>query len=201
MTDKGGGTRPPPLCAVRQRSANGTVNSGHGGFEPHPAHRFFQNTTERRGHLATKTKEAQTPAAYTRAVDKLRDEMAKADGQLRYLGEGMTVLLQLRPECEAAILAQGKTLSGALSAIRSAAKGGVADPIASTTAICGYYGIPCPDPRALALEINRGMMGEVRGEDEGKGKREKGKGMAGEYEADADATADLFDLDALMGGI
>ena len=163
--------------------------------------------------MATKTKEAQTPAAYTRAADKLRDEMAKTDGQLRYLGEGMTVLLQLRPECEAAILAQGKTLSGALSAIRSAAKGGVADPIASTTAICGYYGIPCPDPRALALEINRGMMGEVReqgtgtgtgtGEDEGKGKREKGKGMAEGYEADADATADadLFDLDALMGGI
>lgn len=158
--------------------------------------------------MATKTKEAQTPA-YTRAVDKLRDEMAKADGQLRYLGEGMTVLLQLRPECEAAILAQGKTLSGALSAIRSAAKGGVADPIASTTAICGYYGIPCPDPRALALEINRALIGEVReqgtgtgtGEDEGKGKREKGKGMAGEYEADADATADadLFDLDALLG--
>ena len=144
--------------------------------------------------------EAQTPA-YTRAVDKLRDEMAKADGQLRYLGEGMTVLLQLRPECEAAILEKGKTLSGALSAIRSAAKGGVADPIASTTAICGYYGIPCPDPRALALEINRALIGEVRGEDEGKGKREKGKGMAGEYEADADATADadLFDLDALLG--
>lgn len=143
-----------------------------------------------------KALEAQTPAAYSCAMDKLRDEMAKADGQLKYLGEGMTVLLQLRPECEAAILAQGKTLSGALSAIRSAAKGGVADPIASTTAICGYYGIPCPDPRALALEINRALIGGT-GEATSSDRPEAGhlplKGKAEE--------ADLFDLDALLGGI
>ena len=142
--------------------------------------------------------------------------MAKADGQMRYLGEGMTVLLQLRPECEAAILAQGKTLSGALSAIRSAAKGGVADPIASTTAICGYYGIPCPDPRALALEINRALMGEAREQGTGTGTGETGESTSsvsaealppspeprlsalGKALGKAEE-ADLFDLDALMG--
>lgn len=130
-------------------------------------------------------------SAAERAVEKLRDEMAAArDKRLQLLGEGVTVMLQVHPDWSDHILKKDKTLSGALEAIRRKAVGGCSDPILTTRSLCGYYGIPCDDPRRLGLEVTGGLMAG-------------GKAGAPRAAAPAPAPAaeaDPFDLDALMGG-
>lgn len=94
------------------------------------------------------------------AMDKIRDEMAKSKGgKLAFLGEGMTALLSIHPEYGEKIAQAGKSLEGCLDAIRRGAKGGVSDPMASTKAICEYYGIEAADHARLAAEVNLALLG------------------------------------------
>lgn len=137
----------------------------------------------------------QTSAEFDRAIDKVRDEMAKSKGEkLQLLGEGVTALLQMHPELEANILAKGKTLSGALEAVRKGAVGGCSDPIQTTRSLCAYYGIPCENPHALALEVTVAMMG---GETPSQSLSVTALPLTGASREEA--PADPFDLDALMG--
>jgi len=135
---------------------------------------------------------------YNRAMDAIRDEMAKSqDGKIAYLGEGLTAMLKLCPEYAGKIAAKGKTLSGAMDAIRKAAKGGVADPIQSTTAIIGYYGLDCEDARTLAVRVNLAMMGEKTTLPQTPAEPAQTPAEA----APTPAEADPYDLDALLGGL
>ena len=126
-------------------------------------------------------------------MDKIRDEMAKSkDGMIRFLGEGVTALVQLYPGTEPLIEAEGKSLKGCLGEIRKAARGGVADPIASTEAICKYYGLDFKDYRRLAAEINLALCGEAPVP------AAASQTTVPQTEA-PQAHADDFDLDALLG--
>ena len=144
---------------------------------------------------------AETEQTYTNAMDKIRDEMASSkDGQIQLLGEGLTALLQLHPEWEQPILAKGKTIKDALEAVRKNATGGCSDPIQTTKSLCGYYGIECKNPHALALEVTVQMMGggaEVKGasSDNPSGPFGATSPYTGEARA---AASDPFDLDALL---
>lgn len=103
---------------------------------------------------------AETEKTYASAIDKIRDEMAGSkDSKIQLLGEGLTAMLQLHPEWEQAILTKGKTIKGALDAVRKNATGGCSDPIQTTKSLCGYYGIECKNPHVLALEVAVAMMG------------------------------------------
>lgn len=146
-------------------------------------------------------------------LDKVRDEMAKAKtANLQFLGEGLTALMRLYPGTEAAIGAQGKSLSGCLDAIRKAAKGGVADPEAATRAICEYYGLDgFGDYRRLAAEVNLALMGGET-QEQGTAKNAPPLMPAGQAAADdgeqgtgiaqaAQAPAEDFDIDALLEGL
>lgn len=157
--------------------------------------------------MADTKKSPQTSADYTRAIDKIRDEMAGSKGeQIQLLGEGLTAMLQLHPEWEGSILAKGKTLSGALGAVRKNATGGCSDPIQTTKSLCEYYGIECKNPHVLALEVTVAMMG---------GESDAGASSGTAVAAPPDAAKPLslrppvgkaqepdpFDLDALLGGL
>lgn len=103
---------------------------------------------------------AETERTYVNAIDKIRDEMAASkDSKIQLLGEGLTAMLQLHPELEKYILEKGKTIKGALEAVRKNATGGCSDPIQTTRSLCGYYGIECKNPHVLALEVAVAMMG------------------------------------------
>ena len=155
------------------------------------------------------------------AMDKVRDEMAKnKGGQITVLGEGVTALLGIHPEVADKIAAEGKTLKGCLEAICKAAKGGVADAVASTKAICAYYGIEA-DANRLAVEVNLAMLGDdlirrfAPPSPEGEGKQcdpgrvcHEGEGNQcatgrayREGEGKQSAPEDEFDLDKILGGL
>lgn len=96
------------------------------------------------------------------ATDKLRDEMAKQSTHpgIAVLGDYMTARLQGDPSIAAAILADGKTLSGAFDAIRDYASkhrtGSFAYvPPEKAFEICaGYYGIlPAGAPQTQAPAV------------------------------------------------
>ena len=151
-----------------------------------PAHRLCGAETRDQARSAT---------GAGRAIDKVRDEMAKAKGEkLQLLGEGVTAMLQMHPELEEKILAKGKTLSGALEAVRKGAVDGCSDPIRTTKSLCAYYGIPCENPHALALEVTVAMMG---GETPSQSPSATALPLTGASREEA--PADPFDLDALMG--
>lgn len=156
--------------------------------------------------MAVKTTKASPPEkTYANGMDKLRDEMAGTkDEKIRLLGEGLTAMLQLHPEWEANISASGKSIAGALGAVKKNAVGGCSDPVRTTKSLIEYYGIPCEDPRRLALEVTAGMMG---GDEDG-GTTSSGTAQGavppspkGEGFGEAPDPVDLFDLDALMGGV
>lgn len=139
---------------------------------------------------------------FDRAMDKLRDELAKEKGgKLKLLGEGLTAMLQRHPEWAENILETGRSILGALDAVKKNAVGGCSDPVRTTKTLIDYYKLPCKDPRRLALEVTAGMMGG----DEGTGNSEQGTGMAAVRSGDhqspplAPDPVDPFDLDALMG--
>lgn len=154
--------------------------------------------------MADTKKSPQTSADYTRAIDKIRDEMAGSKGeQIQLLGEGLTAMLQLHPEWEGRILAKGKTLSGALGAVRKNATGGCSDPIRTTKSLCEYYGIECKNPHALALEVTVAMMGGESAE-AGTSKLPQSPAAtapSGREPFGTPAEPDPFDLDALLGGL
>lgn len=59
---------------------------------------------------------------YNKAVDKIRDEMAKASDAVCMVGEIVTLYLQSDPANAEKILAEGKTLEGAYAAMRNYAR-------------------------------------------------------------------------------
>lgn len=151
---------------------------------------------------------AQTSAEFGRAIDKVRDEMAKSKSeQIQLLGEGLTALLQMHPEWEAAVLAKGKTLAGALEAVRKNATGGCSDPIRTTKSLCAYYGIKCENPHALALEVTVAMMGgEALSQSPADSGRETTSSVSAgalppSPEVEGKPAADPFDLDGLLGDL
>lgn len=114
-----------------------------------------------------------------KAVDKLRDEMAKhtGDAGIAALGEYLTTRLMENPGIAEKILADGKTIAGAFNTVREYArknqKGGfcaVSDEKAYEIT-CQYFGIdaqapaPAPAPAAektSADEIDLdALLGEV----------------------------------------
>lgn len=145
---------------------------------------------------------------FNRAMDRLRDEMAREKGQqLQLLGEGLTAMLQLHPEWADALLKKNTSIVGALDAVRRGATGGCSDPIQTTKSICGYYGIKCGDPRALALEVAAALAGgsvgatAAAGETTGTSSAPDGAPSPEGKAEEAPDIVDLFDLDALMGGL
>lgn len=130
-------------------------------------------------------------------IDSIRDEMARGTAQVQFLGEGVTALCGLYPEVERLVTAAGKTLDGCLEAIKKAAKGGVADPVRSTEAICKYYGLDFKDYRRLAAEVNLALCGGAQAHAAEQGTEEAPQVV------DAAPTHDHagFDLDALLEGL
>ena len=156
---------------------------------------------------------AETEKTYASAMDKIRDEMAASkDGQIQLLGEGLTAMLQLHTEWEQAILKKGKTIQGALEAVRKNATGGCSAPIQTTKSLCGYYGIECKNPHVLALEVAVAMMGggriplsampaaPIERGDEAAGTSSVSP-SASHLPLKGKAEADPFDLDALIGAL
>ena len=155
--------------------------------------------------IKTKTKEDSPPKearVYASGIDKVRDEMADSKAEnIRLLGEGVTAMIQLHPEWDGHVLAEGKTLSGALSQVRKNAKGGCSDPLRTTTSLLEYYGISCDNPRRLCLEV----CGLLAGGDTEAGEKETTSSVtAGAVppshsgEGFGEPVADPFDLDALL---
>lgn len=145
---------------------------------------------------------AETERTYTNAIDKIRDEMAKSKGgQLQLLGEGLTAMLQLHPEVEKYILEKGKTIKGALEAVRKNATGGASDPVQTTKSLCGYYGIKCENPHVLALEVTVQMMGgEAAAEGTAKFPQSPSATAPSERKlSGGQAATDPFDLDSILG--
>ena len=162
-----------------------------------------EDTDGRREELkASPQTSAETERTYANAIDKIRDEMAKEkSGKIQLLGEGLTALLQLHPELEKYILEKGKTIKGALEAVRKNATGGCSDPIQTTKSLCGYYGIECKNPNVLALEVAVQMMGGAGETTSSVSAGALPPSSEGEGSGEAPKEADPFDLDALLGGL
>lgn len=91
----------------------------------------------------------QTPAVFTAAMDRLRDEMAATKNPaVEAVGEIMTMHLQAHPEAAAAIAAKDKTLAGAYQAMeayarkhRAGAAAVCVPPARAEALILDYYGL------------------------------------------------------------
>ena len=101
----------------------------------------------------------QAAADYDRAVDRIRDEMAK-DGS-RYaqvVGDYLTGWLQSHPEGAWAILAEGRTIKGSLDAMKEAARKvssggvGILDDETAFGIVLEYYGLGGGKPAAARTE-------------------------------------------------
>ena len=97
--------------------------------------------------------------SYDRAMDRIRDEMAKEAKrpEIGSVGEVMTELLLARPDAADAILAKGKTLAGAYEALEKYArehKGSRScvylGPELAGRILREYYGIPDEAPEGGA---------------------------------------------------
>lgn len=122
---------------------------------------------------------------YERAMDKIRDEMAKSKGAVGMVGEIVTLYLQNEPANAEKILAKGKTLKGAYSAMRDYAREKRIEcmtPDEAAERIAAYYGM---EPVKIT-----GLWGARLAED--KPQPEKAKPQAR-------ADVDDLDLDALLG--
>lgn len=125
-----------------------------------------------------KTMDPQAHADYERAVDKIRDEMAKDGGRyVQVVGEFLTEYLRTHPGAAAAILKEDKTVKGSLGAMRDAARReqsggvGILDDETAFRIVLGYYGIQAdrPEPQAedpaaddLSLDALLDGVGGVR---------------------------------------
>ena len=120
---------------------------------------------------------------YNKAMDKIRDEMAKATDAVCMVGEIVTLYLQSEPTNAEKILADGKTLKGAYGAMRDYARKEHKEcmtPDEAAEHIARYYGM---EPAKLM-----DMWQAVKDEEP----QEKAKPQAR-------AEADDLDLDALLG--
>ena len=91
-----------------------------------------------------------TCALFDQAIDKIRDEMAAnaKDGAISITGEFLTMLLQAQPEHADKIMADKKTIKGAMAAMRDEAakhkNGNYAciDYFTGIRCVLAYYGLP-----------------------------------------------------------
>ena len=117
----------------------------------------------------------QAAADYDRAMDKIRDEMAKSKARyVAVVGEYMTDYLRRHRESAGAILREGKTIAGSLEAMRAEAKKsqeggvGILDDETAFGIVLDYFGIgrqetaapekaePAPDD--LSLDALLGVL-------------------------------------------
>lgn len=92
----------------------------------------------------------QTCALFDQAIDKIRDEMAAnaKDGAISITGEFLTMLLQAQPEYADKIMADKKTIKGAMAVMRDEAakhkSGNYAciDYFTGIRCVLAYYGLP-----------------------------------------------------------
>lgn len=137
----------------------------------------------------------QTSALFEQATDKLRDEMAAntKDGAIEVIGEFLTVLIRTDPECAEKIMAEKKTIKGAMEAMKAEAakhKNGswaCLDFCSGIRVVLKYFGLPeMQDCQILAM-MNQaaGAIGAPEAKPE--------------QRPDPTANADKsFDLDALL---
>ena len=129
-------------------------------------------------------------AAQEAAIDAIRDEMAAnaKDGAIGVVGQFLTVLLRMQPEHSPLITAEGKSIKGAMEAMKSTAakhKSGSWAALDFQTGIqivLEYYGFP---------ELNAGTINSIM---------LSAAGLAPDP-APAAKPADEFDIDALLAGL
>ena len=151
---------------------------------------------------------AAPPKTYASAMDKLRDEMAENAGSryVQVVGEYLTDYLLNHPEAEAAILTDGKSIKGSLSAMEAEARkvktGSVAvlDDQTAFGIVRGYFGIAEAEDVSKKAENVSKKAEDVskRVEDVSKKSEDVSKKAEDVPETQPDPI-DPFDLDALMG--
>lgn len=142
---------------------------------------------------------------FDRAMDRIRDEMAKAKStDIQDLGEIMTALLQARPEIAGAILADGKTLTGCWKAMENYAEKHKTGnrysmgPSATQAVICEYYGFSMENATLLGLYAGS-TPAATAGTSSGAAAPPSPEGKAQTpAPADTPEAPDPFDLDALL---
>ena len=151
----------------------------------------------------------QAPAEYARAMDKIRDEMAKKHDKpaVVSVGEVMTELLTAYPEWAAKILAKDKTLEGAYKALEDYARANrksqscvYLGPDRAAKVLAGYYGVTVPEPGEAARASYRADLRAEAADvsihgDKGPEIEEKAPAVT----LAAPDEIDAFSLDALMG--
>lgn len=154
---------------------------------------------KRANNVAAASTPPSPPKTYASAMDKLRDEMAENAGNryIQVVGEYLTDYLLDHPEAEAAILTDGKSIKGSLSAMEAEARkvkvGSVAvlDDQTAFGIVRGYFGIAEDE----VVDFASRDVGEIAA---AMGRRAEAEGYVPEAEPDS---VDPFDLDALMGVI
>ena len=127
---------------------------------------------------------------YPSAIDKIRDEMAMNDQRyVQVIGEYLTGYVQAHPEAGEKILAKDKEIRGSIHWIRAEAEKhkegnvGIVDDETAFGIVLKYFGIEAAKENPTgAVAPPPHCDGEALGE------------------AQTSADADLFDLDALIGG-
>ena len=96
----------------------------------------------------SETMNPQAAADFDRAMDKIRDEMAKSDAKyVAVVGEYMTDWLRRHRESAGAILKENKTLAGSLEAMKAEARKrqdngvGILDDETAFGIVLTYFGI------------------------------------------------------------
>lgn len=143
----------------------------------------------------------QAHAVFTAAMDRLRDEIAKENGQTNAaaVGEIMSGLLQLKPELAEKILADGKSVAGAVDAMKTEVKkrtrgrdGGL-HIFEGMRIVLDYYGIEGVDNAAI---LNASAMMFAGGD--AAAQVHAVTASVRDVQAGPPAGADELDLDALL---
>lgn len=132
--------------------------------------------------------------AYEKAVDSIRDQMAAnpKDGAIDIVGNFLTELLRLNPHHAPLILAEGKTIKGAMEEMKKEAakhKSGswaALDFYTGTRVVLKYYGLPDMEPCEINSVIN-GLMEHTT--------------APVSKPVQAPAPADEFDIDSLLADL
>ena len=131
-----------------------------------------------------------TSALFEQAIDKLRDEMAAnaKDAAMGIVGEFMTALLDAKPEYAEKIMAEKKTIKGAMEAMKAKAEKNKHGSWASMDFFSGikcvlkYYGLPDMQNCQIMAMMNAAAQPEPQPE----------------IKPEPAPRADSFDLDALL---
>lgn len=120
---------------------------------------------------------------YNKAMDKIRDEMAKASDAVCMVGEIVTLYLQSDPDNAEKILEKGKTLKGAYAAMRDYARQKRMEcmtPDQASARIADYYDMETKRLMDMYQAVKDSVTAETA-------------------KPQARAEADDLDLDALLG--